>query len=618
MIGHQIGGRYRIIQRLGGGGMGVVYQAEDMLLGRDVAIKVLRAHLAEDDAFRRRFQREGRSAAGLSHPNIVQVYDVGETPEGVPYMVMEYVEGPTLDKVLRQNGPLPEARAVEVAIQVASALAEAHRRGVVHRDVKPLNILVRPDGTVKVADFGIARASTGATLVNTGTIVGSAHYVSPEQARGGYVDEKTDVYSLGIVLYEMLTGRTPFQGDTAVAVALKHLQDEVPAPSGLAAVSRRLEAVVLRALEKDPGRRYPSANALLADLEAVRTQGESGRAGVRRRVRGGGGAQSVWVAVVAALIVAAVGAAAYAYTHYIEPKPLAVPAVRGEPAATAAQAIVGAGLRAHTADVSSLTVPAGDVVSTKPAGGSPVKAKALVTVNVSVGPPSVAGGVPNVAGQELSAAQQELEGLGLKVAQVLHRPSNVYGKGEVSSTEPPAGTPIRQGQPVSVTVSTGTSLATVAMPRLLGLDLATWQAALAAKGLTATEIRYGLSSLPAGQVLDQQPAPGTPVGAGSNIVLDLSPGAGGRALLGTQTTQQQSATITLPQNMKAGTPVMIQVVSGPAGATKDVVKVLPAAQPGQSVTVTYTWQGSGSLEVWIGGSVARTISLPIAASAAGG
>jgi eukaryotic-like serine/threonine-protein kinase len=331
LIGHQIGGRYRIIQRLGGGGMGVVYQAEDMLLGRDVAIKVLRTHLAEDESFRHRFEREGRSAAGLSHPNIVQVYDVGETPEGVPYLVMEYVSGPTLEKILRERGALPEREAVDIAAQVAAALAEAHRRGVVHRDIKPLNILVRPDGTVKVADFGIARAQSGATLVNTGTIVGSAHYVSPEQARGGYVDEKTDVYSLGVVLYEMLTGRTPFQGDTAVAVALKHLQEEVPAPSALANVSRRLESVVLRALEKDPARRYPSANAILADLEALRPSLDRASDGGRRRSVPPPGQTSLWVPIVAAAIVVLVGVAAFLYTHYVAPQAVAVPTLAGKP-----------------------------------------------------------------------------------------------------------------------------------------------------------------------------------------------------------------------------------------------------------------------------------------------
>ena len=616
MIGHQIGGRYRIIQRLGGGGMGVVYQAEDMLLGRDVAIKVLRAHLAEDDAFRHRFEREGRSAAGLSHPNIVQVYDVGETPEGVPYLVMEYVSGPTLEKILSERGALPEREAVDIAIQVAAALAEAHRRGVVHRDIKPLNILVRPDGTVKVADFGIARAQSGATLVNTGTIVGSAHYVSPEQARGGYVDEKTDVYSLGIVLYEMLTGRTPFQGDTAVAVALKHLQEEVPAPSAVANVSRRLEAVVLRALEKDPARRFPSASALLSELEAVRAHLDRPQGGGRRRASAPSGRTSVWVPIVAAVIVVLVGVAAFLYSRYVAPQPVAVPSLAGKTAAAAEGRLGQASLGWRIASVApDPRLPYGDVVRTTPAAGSRVLPGRTVALVLSAGPPAIAGGVPNVQGQQAQAAQQELGGVGLKVAQVVARPSNVYGKGEVIETLPPAGTAIWPGQYVTLEVSSGTSAHTVAMPPLIGASLSAWQASLAARGLTVGEIHYGASSRPAGQVLSQEPAAGTPVSAASSISLVLSAGAGGVVVNAPDAVQQQSATIALPTTgFKRGTPVMIQVVSEEG---KEPVLVVPHGQPGQRLTVTYTWRGDGTLQVWFAGQVVKSLSLPVASGPAG-
>lgn len=616
MIGHQIGGRYRIIQRLGGGGMGVVYQAEDMLLGRDVAIKVLRAHLAEDDAFRHRFEREGRSAAGLSHPNIVQVYDVGETPEGVPYLVMEYVSGPTLEKVLAERGRLPEREAVDVAAQVAAALAEAHRRGVVHRDIKPLNILVRPDGTVKVADFGIARAQSGATLVNTGTIVGSAHYVSPEQARGGYVDEKTDVYSLGVVLFEMLTGRTPFQGDTAVAVALKHLQDEVPSPSALANVSRRLEGVVLRALEKDPARRYPGAAAFLADLEAVRAGLNLPQAGGRRRGPAPSGRTSVWVPIVAAAIVVLVGVAAFLYSHYVAPQPVAVPALAGRPVAVAERQLGSRSLRWRIASFQNdATLPYADVVSSNPKAGTTLLPGHTVTLVLSAGPQPVPGGVPNVQGQQVATARQELAGVGLHVVQVLRRPSNVYGRGQVVDTLPPAGTAAWVGQQVSLEVSTGTTARTVAMPSLVGAALAAWQAALAAHGLTVGDIRYGSSSAPAGQVLSQEPGPGTPVSAGSSISLVLSAGAGGVSVSAPTAAQQQSATIALPaKGFKRGTPVMIQVVS--EDGSEPVLTTM--GKPGERLTVTYTWRGNGTLRVWFGGQVVKTLALPVASGSSGG
>jgi beta-lactam-binding protein with PASTA domain/predicted Ser/Thr protein kinase len=613
LIGHQIGGRYRIIQRLGGGGMGVVYQAEDMLLGRDVAIKVLRSHLAEDDAFRHRFAREGRSAAALSHPNIVQVYDVGETPEGVPYLVMEYVSGPTLEKVLAERGALGEREAVDIAAQVAAALAEAHRRGVVHRDIKPLNILVRPDGTVKVADFGIARAQSGATLVNTGTIVGSAHYVSPEQARGGYVDEKTDVYSLGVVLFEMLTGRTPFQGDTAVAVALKHLQDEVPSPSALANVSRRLEGVVLRALEKDPARRYPSAAAFLADLEAVRVGLDQPPGGGRRRPPPAPGRTGIWVPIVAAAIVLMIGVAAFLYSRYVAPQPVTLPRLVGQPATMAEKQLGGLSLKWEIGSFQvDASMPYGNVVASVPKAGSAMLPGRTVRLVLSAGPPPVPGGVPSVEGQQVAAARQELAGVGLNVVQVLPRPSNVYGKGQVIGTLPPAGAAAWVGQDVSLEVSTGTTARTVAMPALVGEALAAWQAALAAQGLSVSEIRYGASSAPAGQVLGQEPAAGTPVSAGSTISLVLSAGAGGSAVAAPDAVQQQSATITLPaKGFRSGTPVMVQVVSEDGA----VPVLATAGRPGERLSVTYTWRGDGTMKIWFAGQVVRTLALPVASSA---
>lgn len=613
MIGKEIAGRYSIVRRLGGGGMGVVYQALDTLLGRDVAIKVLRSHLSEDDAFRRRFAREGRSAASLSHPNIVQVYDVGETPDGVPYIVMEYVEGETLDHRIREHGALPEREAVDLGRQVASALAEAHRRSVVHRDIKPLNILVTPDGRAKVADFGIARAATGATLVNTGTIVGSAHYVSPEQARGGFVDEKTDVYSLGVVLYEMLTGRTPFQGETAIAVALKHLQEDVKAPSQLVPVSPETEGIVLKALEKDPMRRYPSAQAMLEDLQEAQEELRNPspvRKKKHRRPRGDAqGRTWMWIVGSAVLLVFMAGGA-YAYARYRTPPAITLDALTGQPLANAETRLAEAGLRWKVhAPVASLTVAPGAVVRTFPHPGGKLVKGQKVQLYPSGGPPEVSGGVPDVRGQLLADAEQELTGLGLKVGTVDRRPSNIYASGEVSSTLPASGTPIREGASVGLTVSNGASSLSVTMPNLVGLSLSAWQAALTKVGLTPSSIQYGLSQGSAGTVLSQSPSPGTSVGPGSSIGLTLSPGAGGVSPSIPGLVQQQTATITMPLNIAANTAVMIKVIS-PSGS--HVVDITHAG-PGQVLSVTYHWQGQGTLQVWIGGQVARELSLPIEA-----
>src|SRR4051812_39883496 len=263
--------RYEVQRRIARGGMADVYLARDLLLDRPVALKVLFPEFATDPSFVERFRREAQSAANLSHPNIVNVYDSGEA-NGTYFIVMEYVEGRSLSQILRDEGPLSPDRAADITTDIAAALGFAHRNGVIHRDVKPGNVLISPIGQVKVTDFGIARAvSTQENLTQTGTVMGTATYFSPEQARGEQVDPRSDVYSLGIVLYETLTGKPPFSGENPVAVAYKHVQ-EVPAPPREAtpAIPVSLEAITLKALAKNPANRYQSADELAADLRRFR------------------------------------------------------------------------------------------------------------------------------------------------------------------------------------------------------------------------------------------------------------------------------------------------------------------------------------------------------------
>src|SRR4051812_16717621 len=259
-------GRYRIVRKLGTGGMANVYLAEDEVLGRRVAIKILNDRHAGDDQFVERFRREAKNAASLSHPNIVSIYDRGEA-EGTYYIAMEYLDGRTLKELIVARGPAPLTVAVEYARQILSALRFAHRHGIVHRDIKPHNVLVDAEGRVKVTDFGIARAGTS-QMTEAGSIVGTAQYLSPEQARGTNVDQRSDVYSLGIVLYELLTGTVPFNGDTPVEIAMKHLSTLPEPPSAKRPdIPRDLDLIVMRALAKDPLDRYQSAEEMDADLE---------------------------------------------------------------------------------------------------------------------------------------------------------------------------------------------------------------------------------------------------------------------------------------------------------------------------------------------------------------
>ena len=262
-------GRYQLQGRLGAGGMATVYLAEDTSLHRKVAIKVLAERYAEDEQFVERFRREAQSAAGLNHPNIVAIYDRG-VAEGTYYIAMEYLDGPTLKDVIDERGGLEPNRAIGFATQILAALRFAHNHGVIHRDIKPHNVVVSPDGRLKVTDFGIARAGAS-QMTEVGSIVGTAQYLSPEQARGEVVGPPSDLYSVGIVLYEMLTGRVPFEGDSAVAIAMKHLSEEPVPPSVYAPnTPHALEQVVLRALAKDAGDRYQTAEEMSADLDRAR------------------------------------------------------------------------------------------------------------------------------------------------------------------------------------------------------------------------------------------------------------------------------------------------------------------------------------------------------------
>lgn len=267
MIGHDLGGRYEILTRIGGGGMALVYKANDILLNRNVAVKVLRQQFVHDEEFIRRFRREAQSAASLSHPNVVSVYDVGQEDDN-HYIIMEYVEGNNLNEMIQERAPLQADEAVRIAVQICDALDHAHQNHIIHRDIKPHNILLGKNGRVKVTDFGIARAVTASTITQTGSVIGSVHYFSPEHAKGISTGEKSDLYSLGIVLYQMLTGKLPFIGESPISIALKHLQEDLEEPRIVNPhIPQSVENVILRAMRKNPSERYSSAHEMLLDLD---------------------------------------------------------------------------------------------------------------------------------------------------------------------------------------------------------------------------------------------------------------------------------------------------------------------------------------------------------------
>ena len=269
LVGRYIGNRYEILEKIGNGGMATVYKAKCHVLNRFVAVKVLKEEFTTDEEFIRRFNIEAQSAAGLTHPNIVSVYDVGHE-DNIYYIVMELIQGKTLKQIISESGILPWKWSVNIAIQIASALEAAHKNNIVHRDIKPHNIIITEDGVAKVTDFGIAKAVSNSTITAFGTTIGSVHYFSPEHARGGYTDAKSDLYSLGIVMYEMLTGRVPFDADTPVSIALKHMQEKPVEPIKLnPSIPLAVNQIIMKAMRKDPNERYQSATEMLRDLNAA-------------------------------------------------------------------------------------------------------------------------------------------------------------------------------------------------------------------------------------------------------------------------------------------------------------------------------------------------------------
>lgn len=522
-IGRVLAGRYQINGFIGEGGMSRVWRALDQNTGKNVAVKVLREEYSEDESFIRRFDREAQAASRMSHPNIVNLLDVGVEEDGTRYLVMEYVQGKTLKRFIQESGALRPEIAAQIIIRVLAALQHAHQNGVVHRDIKPQNILIDKEGTVKVADFGIARMANAQTVNQTDeSVMGSVYYFSPEQARGAAVDARSDIYSVGVVFYEMLTGKVPFTGDTPVAIAMQHLQTApIPPAEVNPSVSSALDFVVLHAMEKKPRRRYQSAEEMLRDVrlamehpdtilaareeaerrEKAERERERRSKSVRRRVRV---MRAALVTVFSLLLVGAIiGTGYFAVQRVVDEKSslVEVPAVIGRMKEDAITMLISAGLEpAVTYDEYPL-VKENLVADQSVAPGQKVEKGSFVTITVSRSVYET--NIPTVTGVPLSEAQEILTNAGLVVSEIETQPSEAANMIVIQQL-PDAGTNAHKGDSVKLIVSGGI----VVMPSLQGMTRDQAEQTIIAYGLTLAGVYEEVVSDPAqiGVVTSQAPA----------------------------------------------------------------------------------------------------------------
>jgi eukaryotic-like serine/threonine-protein kinase len=536
------GGRYAVLERVGSGGMAEVYRARDELLGREVAVKVLSERFSRDRSFIERFRREAQSAANLNHPNVVSLFDYG-ADDGTYFIVMEFIEGKPLSEIIAEEGALMPERAAEIASDVARALERAHEGGLVHRDIKSSNIMITSSGETKVTDFGIARAVGGddqATMTQTGMVIGTAAYLSPEQAQGNPVDGRSDVYSLGVVLYEMLTGRTPFQGDTPLSIAYKHVREDARPPSDVDPdIPAALDSICLKALAKNPDNRFSTAREMREDLGRF-LAGQAVHATPvltedATMVAPGGGTEIMretavydepeksrawWYVLAAVLILALFGILAWLLADNLfgGGEPVEVPRVIGMTEDEARERLEQANLDVDVERRPSRR-PVGEVVAQDPEAGETVEEGDTVTITVSRGPRET--DVPGVIGLSQEEAEAELRGANLRVGEITQEPSDEFEPGTVIGQDPEEGEQVPVRTRVDLVVSAGPE--TVVVPTVVGLQEADAVANLRAVGLDV-QVNRDASDAPEGQVIDQDPDAGTEVPAGDTVIILVSEG----------------------------------------------------------------------------------------------
>jgi eukaryotic-like serine/threonine-protein kinase len=513
LSGKILGKRYTLIEKIGEGGMALVYKAKCQLLNRYVAVKILRPEFTADEEFIKKFKRESLAAASLSHPNIVGIYDVGEE-EGVYYIVMEYVNGQTLKEFIKKHQRLEFNETLKIIHQISMALEHAHKNGVVHRDIKPHNILITEDRMVKVTDFGIARASTSATMTNTVTVMGSVHYLSPEQARGGFSDHRTDIYALGVVMYEMITGKLPYDAESPITVALKHIQENFIAPNEVNPdIPRAVNDIVVRAMEKDMAKRYQSVREIINDINVAQNQPDKpifnreiiddstrvipveeidkvindskvkSRSKTKKQ-------NKILPIVLGILIVSILSFLAIAgYNKFFVIKDITIPQILGLREDEARLKLEKSSLGMEVADTQPNEKPEGTVIRVIPDEGTTVKENSVIKVILSSGHKKVK--IPDIRGSDIVTAESMLERYGLKRGNIERVFNNDVPKDSVIEQEPSPNQEVIEGSEVNIIISNGPELKFVNVPILVGMSIEKAQSELKAANLILGEIKYG-------------------------------------------------------------------------------------------------------------------------------
>ena len=560
-----LAGRYELIEKIGDGGMAIVYKAKDRLLKRFIAVKILKPEFVQDIKFVENFRKESHAAASLSHPNIVSIYDVGIYDVGqegnINYIVMELVSGKTLNELIKEEAPMDYRKAADIAKQVAAGLSAAHKKGIVHRDVKPHNILMTEDGIAKITDFGIAKAVTNTTIVDSGkdNVMGSVHYFSPEQAKGANVDEKSDIYSLGIVLYEMLTGKVPFDGDNPVTIALMQINEPVTPPSVFNHnVPPGLERIVMKAVEKQPKNRFDSADEMIDALDKMevvnRVVGDSiydgaeelneaydnydnydtysfGReelnkeAGRNKKSKGKGSKNKKKIAIIAAAVIVALAALVgigFA-TGLFDKKDIEVPDFRGMTIEEAEDKAEDLGIEVKIGKYEFSTEYEQDqIMDQDPNHGEMVAKGDTVTVDISKG--GERGVIPNLIGKSEEDAKKMIEDYGFELGTVKEKESHEE-KGTVIEQDPSAGSEGKQGDTINITISDGSGKEMGEVPYVLGMSEDEARAAIEKAGFKVGDVSEGVSSAyDNGQVMWQEYNGGTSLEKGTAIDIKISGG----------------------------------------------------------------------------------------------